>query len=102
MFLRSLRRPYITCESELELYNDCKNRMCAVEKDLKLNYKKIKEQNRHFILRDNLEFTFEIQHSQWKFDGIGTLSDGKEVTYLTYHFTDEEIETMLDDILGGE
>lgn len=58
MFLRSLRRPYITCESELELYNDCKNRMCTVEKDLKLNYKKIKEQNRHFILRDNLEFTF--------------------------------------------
>ncbi|MBQ7935698.1 MAG: hypothetical protein IJ333_05050 [Clostridia bacterium] len=58
MFLRSLRRPYITSESELELYNDCKNRICTVEKDLKLNYKKIKEQNRHFVLRDNLEFTF--------------------------------------------
>ena len=58
MFSRSLRRPYITCQSELELYNDRKKRICTVEKDLELNYKKIKEQNRHFILRDNLEFTF--------------------------------------------
>ncbi len=64
MFSRSVRRPYITCESELELYNDCKNHICLVEKDLKLNYKNIKELNRHFILRNNLELSF-YETSLW-------------------------------------
>ena len=58
MFPKSLRRPYITGESDLELYNNCKNHIYVAEQDLKLNYKKIKELNKHFILRDNLDLSF--------------------------------------------
>ena len=64
MFPKSLRRPYITGESDLELYNNCKNHICVAEQDLKLNNKKIKELNKHFILRDNLDLSF-YETSLW-------------------------------------
>ncbi len=58
IYSKSTRRPYITCKSELELYNKQKNYLCSVKEELKLNYKQIKEQNKHFVSRDYTELTF--------------------------------------------
>ncbi len=52
MFRYDPRRPYITCESEQELYDYGKKRKEPIKDELKLNYNRVKESNKHFVIRD--------------------------------------------------
>lgn len=52
MFRYNPQRPYITCESEQELYDRQKEWKEPIKDEIKYNYNKFKESNKHFVIRD--------------------------------------------------
>lgn len=81
MFRKSVRRPYITCQSELQLYNNQKNYTFPFEEEVQINYKKLKEQNKRFIFRDYTELTF-YEISLWICNDALHLIANEGVYYL--------------------
>ncbi|MDE7281653.1 MAG: hypothetical protein K2N36_07940, partial [Ruminiclostridium sp.] len=52
MFRFDPRRPYITCESEQALYEYGKRQRTPIKDERKLKYNRVKELNKHFVIRD--------------------------------------------------
>ena len=52
MFRYNPRRPYITCESDQELYDRQKEWKEPIKDEIKYNYNTFKESNKHFVIRD--------------------------------------------------
>ncbi len=61
MFRYNPQRPYITCESEQELYDQYKEWKEPIKDEIELNYNRVKEQNKNFVMgdMDYCNLTFE-------------------------------------------
>ena len=63
MFRYDPQRPYITCERDQEIYEYGRKQEDTIDDDIKLNYSRLREQNKHFIMRDD-KLTFE-EEATW-------------------------------------
>lgn len=80
MFRYNPRRPYITCESDQKLYDYGKKWKDPIKDELKFNYNGLKEQNKHFVMRDD-KLTFE-EEATWICNEALPAIAGEGVYYL--------------------
>lgn len=83
MFRYNPRRPYITCESEQELYDKRKEWKEPIKDEIELNYNRVKEQNKYFVMsrKDYCNLTFE-EVATWICNDDLHIIAGEGVFYL--------------------
>lgn len=83
MFRYNPRRPYITCESDQELYDRQKEWKEPIKDEIKYNYNKIKELNKNFVVgdMDYCNLTFEDVATWICNEGLHVIA-GEGVYYL--------------------